>query len=141
MDERSTHIILTLDTERPIEVGDFVSAFESISSQYQKFVRTNYPDVGRDVDIYVKEITPGSIIADLIAWGQSTLAPVGDELQKAITESFVRYMDARLSAYFKIGGRDPKATKSDLSDFMGAVQAIANDTNGSSKNRGGRLQG
>lgn len=140
MDEPSTHIILTLDTERPIEVGDFVSAFESISSQYQKFVRANYPDVSADVDVYVKEITQGSMVADLISWAQSTLAPVGDEMQRVITENFVRYMGTRLSTYFKIGGRDHQVTKSDLADFMGAVQAIANDTNGK-QDRSGGLQG
>jgi hypothetical protein len=128
-----THIILTLDTEQPIEVGDFVSAFTSLSSQYQKFVKTNYPEVSPDIDVYVKEIAQGSIVADLIAWAQSTLAPISDELQKIITEKFVRYMGTRLSTYFKIGGRDPQATRSDIGDFMGAVQAIANDPNGSSK--------
>ena len=133
MDEPPTHIILTLDTERPIEVDDFVSAFTSLSSQYQRFVRTNFHEISPDVDIFVREITSGSIVADLIAWAQSALAPVGDELQKAITEGFVRYLSGRLSTYFKIGGRDHQATKSDLADLMGAVQAIAKDTNGSSK--------
>jgi hypothetical protein len=133
MDDWPAHILLTLDTERPIEIDDFVSAFTSLSSQYQKFVRTNYPNVSSDADIYVTEIRPGSIVADLIAWATSTLAPVAEDLQRQIIQNFVRYMGARLSTYFTTGGRDPQANRSDLSDFMGSVEAIANDPNGSSK--------
>jgi len=133
MDEWPAHILLTLDTERPIEVNDFVSAFTSLSSQYEKFVRAHYPSISPDADIYVAEVRPGSFEADLIAWASSTLAPVGQELQQQIIQHFVRYMGARLSTYFKVGGRDPQATKSDLSDFMGSVQAIATDPNGTSK--------
>src|SRR6266478_222160 len=118
------HILLTLDTARPIEINNFVSAFTSLSSQYQKFVRANYPNVSPDVDIYVAEIWPGSIVADLIAWASSTLAPVGQDLHRQIIQHFVRYMGARLTTYFTPGGRVPEATKSDLGDFLGVVQAI-----------------
>ena len=31
------HIIITLDTKEPIEIGDFVSVFTSVSNQYVKF--------------------------------------------------------------------------------------------------------
>jgi hypothetical protein len=42
------HILLTLDTERPIEINNFVSAFTSLSNQYQKFARAhpNSPRAG-----------------------------------------------------------------------------------------------
>src|SRR5438105_906910 len=126
------HILLTLDTERPIEINNFVSAFASLSNQYQKFVRANYPNVSPDVDIYVAEIRPGSIEADLLAWVSSTLAPIGLDLQRQIIQHFVRYLGARLTAYFTPGGRVPEATKSDLVDFIGAIQAIATDPNATS---------
>jgi hypothetical protein len=127
------HIVLTLDTERPIEVDDFVSAFTSIAGQYRKFVRTNYPDIIPEADIYVTEVRPGSIVADLIAWATSTLAPVADDFQKKAVEQFVKMLGTRISSYFRTGGRDPQASRSDLSDFLGTVQAIANDSNGTSK--------
>jgi hypothetical protein len=95
--------------------------------------RFNYPNISPDADIYVTEVRPGSFEADLIAWATSTLAPVGHALQQQIIQHFVRQIGARLSTYFKIGGRETQATKSDLADFMGSIQAIANDPNGSSK--------
>jgi hypothetical protein len=127
------HILLTLDTKQPIEVNNFVSAFTSLSNQYHKFVGANYPNVSPDIDIYVAEIQPGSIVADLIAWASSTLAPVGLDLQRQIIDHFVRSIGARLTAYFTPGGRVPEATKSDLGDFIGVVQAIATDPNATSK--------
>ena len=132
-EEWIAHIVLTLDTERPIEIDDFVAAFTSIAGQYRKFVRANYPDIMSETDIYVSEVRPGSIVADLIAWATSTLAPVGDHLQKQAVEQFVKYMGSRIGAYFTPGGRDQRANRSDLTDFLGAVQAIANDPNGTSK--------
>ena len=135
MDEENwpARIVLTLDTERPIEINDFVSAFTSLSNQYQKFVRASYPNVSPDFDIYVAEIRPGSIVADLIAWASSTLAPVGHDLQRQIIQQFMRYMGARLTPYFRSGGRLSEATKSDLGDFIGVVQAIATDPHATSK--------
>jgi hypothetical protein len=35
-----THIIVTLDTKEPIEIGDFVTAFTSVASQYDKLLAT-----------------------------------------------------------------------------------------------------
>lgn len=127
------HIVLTLDTERPIEIDDFVSAFTSIAGQYRKFIKANYLDIMPEADIYVTEVRPGSIVADLIAWATSTLAPVADHLQRQAVEQFVKSIGARISAYFTPGGRDQQASRSDLTDFLGTVQAIANDPNGTSK--------
>jgi hypothetical protein len=43
MGDGQTHIIVTLDTKEPIE-GDFVTAFTSVASQYNKFITDIYPD-------------------------------------------------------------------------------------------------
>jgi hypothetical protein len=71
MAEGQAHIIVTIDTENPIEIGDFVSAFTSVANQFDKFIATNHPEISGDAHIFVKEVTSGSIIADLIP-----LAPV-----------------------------------------------------------------
>jgi hypothetical protein len=49
----------------------------------------------------------------------------------AVTHEFIRNYGAKLRAYFKPGGKDKDATKSDLKDLMGALAAIANDPQGS----------
>jgi hypothetical protein len=66
MGDGQTHIIVTLDTKEPIEIGDFATAFTSVASQYNKFMTDNHPEMGGDARVYVKEVRSGSIIADLI---------------------------------------------------------------------------
>lgn len=128
--ESPAHVELNLETKQPIEIGDFVSVFTSISSQYDKFVQDNYPELRQEARIFVTELRPGSIHADLIPVVVATLAPVIDDIRKVIVSRFVGYLVDRITTYFKVGGRVTEASKSDLADFLGTVQAIANDSDG-----------
>jgi hypothetical protein len=124
------HIVLNIQTKDPIELSDFVSAFTSIASQYEKFIRSNYPDLSGDANIFVREVRAGSIEADLIPWalqGLSSVINVIEQIQ--IIDKFVRTYGGRLTTYIG-GSKEPDATRSDLKDLMGAVSAIANDPNG-----------
>ena len=126
------HIIVRLSTKSPIEIGDFVSVFASLASQYEQFIRSDYPDLRAEAQIYVKEIRPGSIEADLIPLLMSIAAALQDSVAKVIIEQFVKKLGEKIGAYFKPGGRVEDASKSDLKDFLGSVQAIANDPDGES---------
>lgn len=129
VDRGAAHIILKICTKQPIEVGDFVGQFTSLSSQYEKFVREHYPELSEEANIFVAEIRPGSIIVDLIPWA-ANVTPLLDHAQKALIDHFVKKYADRIGAYFGLG-KPPDATKSDIQDFLGAVEAIANDPNGS----------
>jgi hypothetical protein len=130
MAESPAHIILNIDTTQPIELGNFVSAFTALASQYSKFMKQNHPDLSPDANIYVKEVRPGSIEADLIPWLMQQIPVIISEMEQVlIVEQFVRTYGARLGAYLS-GRRDPAASDSDLKDFMGSIEAIANDPNG-----------
>ncbi|MCK1410202.1 hypothetical protein [Bradyrhizobium sp. 76] len=126
------HIILNIATKRPIELGDFVSAFSSIASQYDKVVRAQYPELSGDAKIFVREVRAGSIEADLIPWAVQGLSAVVNVIEQIqIVEKFVKTYRAVLGKYLE-GSKETDATRSDLKDFMGAVSAIANDPNGRS---------
>ena len=126
------HIVLNIQTKRPIELDDFVSAFSSIASQYDKFVRSQYPELSGDAKIYVREVRAGSIEADLIPWAVQGLSAVVNVIEQIqIVEKFVRTYGAVLGKYLN-GSKENDATRTDLKDFMGAVSAIANDPNGHS---------
>ena len=129
------HIIVKIDVERPIELGAFISAFTSVASQYDKFIRDRHPEVAPEAQIFVKEVKRGSIVADLIPFlGHDFLgglASIIDPLeQMMIVDEFVRYYGARIKTYIA-GKNDDDASRSDLKDLMGAVAAIANDPDGS----------
>ena len=128
--DEPAHIVLNIQTKNPIELNDFVSAFTSIASQYEKFVRANYPELSGHAEIFVREVRAGSIEADLIPWALQGLSAVVNVIEQIqIVDKFVRTYGGRLSTYIG-GSKEPGATRSDLKDFMGAVSAIANDPNG-----------
>jgi hypothetical protein len=133
MQSGSPYIVLKLDTTEPIELGDFVSAFTSVASQYDQFMRAHHPDLAPDATVFVKEVRVGCIEADLIPWAALSGLPamVGVMDQMLIVEEFVKLYGRRLGAYFTPGGRDETATPSDLKDFMGQIASIAKDPDAS----------
>ena len=125
------HIIITLDTKEPIEIGDFVSVFTSVSNQYVKFISANYPELTPDAKLFVREIKEGSIIADLIPFaplfGAAAIVPILTQMDAII--EFVQKYGGKIKKY--INKKDENsASPSDLKDFLGTVKAIANDPNG-----------
>ncbi|MBR1174883.1 hypothetical protein JQ617_13015 [Bradyrhizobium sp. KB893862 SZCCT0404] len=126
------HIILNIQTQRPIQLDDFVSAFSSIASQYERFVRAQYPELSGDAKIFVREVRAGSIEADLIPWAMQGLSAVVNVIEQIqIVEKFVKTYGGILGKYLN-GGKEADASRGDLKDFMGAVSAIANDPKGRS---------
>lgn len=131
MGEASSHIVLTLDTKEPIELGDFLSAFTALSSQFEKYIKASHPDLSSEAKVYVREVIPGSIVADMIPL-YSIIAPLISEMDKIlIVEQFVRQYGKRLQKYLRGEGRDTEASRSDLKEFCDAVAAIAKDPDGS----------
>ena len=127
-------IFLRIKTRNPIELGDFVSEFTSVASQYEKFIRERHPEFGLDARIYVKQIKRGSIVAELLPFLPLLMFGNTDpfstiEQVNAVTE-FVRTYGGKLKTYFTKGKEVEDATRSDLKDFMGALTAIANDPDG-----------
>jgi len=126
------HIIVTIDTKNPIEIGDFVAAFTSVANQYDKFIREHHPDVNSQAQIFVKEVTQGSIVADLIPF-LPTMFGVDSVIhhieQVNIVTEFVKLYGGKLGAYLS-GGQDESSSSSDLKEFIGSVAAIANDPDG-----------
>ncbi|MGH6735114.1 MAG: hypothetical protein ACRECX_03410 [Methyloceanibacter sp.] len=124
-------IILRLSTEEPIEIGAFVGAFAALGDEYDRYIKTTNPDLVGVADMYVREVRPGSIEADLIPW-LSTFAPFISEMDKAlIVENFIRAWGGRFQALLGKGQTEPPATRSELKDWADAVEAVANDPNGS----------
>jgi hypothetical protein len=64
------YIVVKISTKNPIELGDFVSEFTSVSSQYDKFMRENHPDLSPGAQMFVKQVRRGSIIFELLPYPQ-----------------------------------------------------------------------
>jgi hypothetical protein len=124
------HIVMNISTKQPVELLEFVGMFTSLANQYEKTLREQHPDLDADARIFVSEIRPGSIVAELIPH----LGVIVNHMdQILIVEQFVKTYGQKLAMYFGVGGRDPDANKSDLKDFMSGVAAIASDPDGSAE--------
>lgn len=127
------HVRIKLDTDEPMALSEFVGSFVGIGSQFEKFISREHPALKADSEFFVKEVRSGCVEADLIAWTVSTfsslpgMGPI-DLIDKGqILAKFVSDFGRGLGFYFKKGGRNPAATKSDLADYHRTVAAIARD--------------
>lgn len=123
----AAHLEVVIDVEEPIELGDFVSAFTSVAHQYRRFMAQAHPDLKDDATIFVREVRPGSIIADLLP---SVASLIGLMDQTMIVEQFIRLYGNRLAPYFQQGGRLEDTSRTELTEFMGQMAAVARSKNG-----------
>ncbi len=123
MADRQAHIIVTIDTKEPIELGDFIAAFTSLSSQYQQYIAEYHPELSSEAKIFITEIRAGSIIADLIPFakmfGLATVVPVMEQLD--VIADFVEKYGAKLKGLFSndekaISAAEITTKVSDLND-------------------------
>ena len=135
MTDKDAHLILKIETNAPVELGDFVAAFLGLGSQFERFHDRENPNEPGSAGFYVREVRAGSIIAELVPYVGMAAPILGDALAaiKHANElkKFVENFGSGLKRYFKRGGREPKATKGDLSDFHKTVRAVARDSKGS----------
>lgn len=122
-------IRMKLDTHHPIELGEFVSAFTALASQYDKFVRTEKPDADPEATLFIKEIREGCIEADLIPWIYGAAVAVGETISYSASlitlTDFVDRYGSKLRFFNQPTARDPGASVLDLSDFYDQTAAIA----------------
>lgn len=132
--DNAPHLILKIETQKPIELGDFVGAFVGLGNQFESYYDATHPSERGDVKFYVREVRAGSIIAELVPYiapAVPILAATAAGIKHANDlHKFVETYGRKLSHYFKRGGRDPKATKGDLSDYLKTVAAVAHDPEG-----------
>lgn len=133
--KRVAYIVLRLSTKNPIEIGDFVSEFTSVASQYDKFMRQNYPDLAPEAQVFVKQVKAGSIVATLLPFLPLIVLGAGHEIAQTLehinaVNEFVRHYGGKVKAYFKKDGSVTDASRSDLKDFLGTVSAVAKDPDG-----------
>ena len=126
MERGQPYIRLKLDTNKPIEMGEFVGAFTSIAAEYDRFIRGVEPGQVPDATLYVRDVRDGCIEADLIPWliggGFIGLLAAANTLHE-----FVERYGGRISKYLHPNGRAEDANKSELKHFADQVAAIASN--------------
>lgn len=137
MGEQKAHLTLKLDTDEPIELGDFVGAFTSIANEFDRYVSETYPGVRADTRMYVREVRHGCVEADIVSGLiPAAVAIAGTAVhsveQIMLLEDFVRRWGGRLKAL--ITNNIPKGELENiaqLNDFHKTVRSIVADPNAS----------
>lgn len=125
IDERG-HIILKIDTEKPIETDHFIGAVHSIKNQYEKYISEHYPNLQEPPKFLISEVRKGSLIVDFLP----TIYPLVEHVQHIqIIDDFLCTWQERIKTYLKNGGRDSTAKKSDIKDILDSVEAICENPN------------
>lgn len=128
MERGQPFIRLKLDVDQPIELGDFVSSLTSLGAEYDRFIRSQHPDSTPDATLYVKEVSHGSFIADLIPFAVAGWTATTGVMGQVLTaEQFVRQYMGGLATYLKPGGRAPDVTRAVLKDWSEQMAAVANN--------------
>lgn len=129
MESGAPYIRLKLDTDAPIEMGEFVGAFTSIAAQYDRYIRAEKPDADPEATLFIKEIRQGCIEADLVPWLKGAAYVVGGGITFAAAANtlgdFVDRYGKRLGFYKKDGAQDAKATMSEIAEIVDQVAPIA----------------
>lgn len=71
------HLILRIETQYPIKLGEFVSTFVGLGSQYERFRDGEHPEARGEARFYVREVRAGSIIAELIPYSPYATPALG----------------------------------------------------------------
>jgi len=136
MGEQRAHLTLKLDTEEPIELGDFVGAFTSIANEFERYVSEAYPGTKADPRMYVREVRHGCVEADIVTAIQHAAVLGGAAVLSSaenilILEDFIRRWGGRLTALIK--NEVPKGeleSQPQLTDFLKTVRSINADPKG-----------
>ncbi len=121
----SDTITLTINRENDvIDLLDFASMFAGIGSQFDKFLKAQYPEVHGHAQIGIRDLHYGCIIAELAGVIlPNTIAAMDSAV---IMHDFARLIKAHFEKLLD-GNFLPGARKSDLNDLSGMVSAIAKD--------------
>ena len=132
MEENQATLTLRIDTSQPIEIDAFVGAFTSLAEEYRREIRSKHPEVNSEAKIFVKEVRQGSFEAVLIPLINASAPFIAHMDHVLILEQFVRTWGSRITALATGKMNDWNPTKSELSTFVNATQAIATDPDATS---------
>ena len=135
MDTADAHLILRIETKSPVELNDFVAAFVGFGNQFERFHGEECSTEQGNARFFVREVRAGSIVAELVPYvicaapvlgGILTAVKHGNDLAK-----FVENYGGSIRKYFRRGGREQKAGKGEIADWLKTVEAVAHDADGS----------
>ena len=130
----SAHIRLIINTEKPIELSDFVGQYIAIGNEFERFLKQYHPNKDHRIKFFINEVNHGSIITDIIA--AIAVNPVLPALPMIATqviddimllEDFIKRWGSRLISLMQKSKPDEIYTSKELESFHETVAIVAKD--------------
>jgi hypothetical protein len=123
------YISLTIRNVDPVELTDFTSALLALADEYNRLWSGESTDaVVEDVRLYVKEMRPGSIVADLIALAPGALPFVENSNH---VFAFVGYLKTAFDALLGQSVNPKPLDRSSYENLSSIVDPVAKDAGAS----------
>jgi hypothetical protein len=123
------HLTVEIKNGAPVLLDDFTTSFRALADEYEAYVSDHYHEEdgghGGNVQLYIEEIRPGSIIATLVAMAPYALPFVEN------AKTILGYAKFLKSAYDWFSGHSkekPDLTKRDLENLSKIVEPVAKDS-------------
>lgn len=123
-------LTVEIKNDAPVLLDDFTRSFGALADEYEIYISTRSPfEVTGDVKLYIREIRPGSIVADLIAQ-----APVGVALAlpwiknaKTVVE-FAKYLGTAYEWLIGKTKEKPSLSKQEFENLSTILDPVAKDS-------------
>jgi len=127
MRESNSHLTITLNLSKPIEIEDFARLFAGLGGLFDDYLKSENKELRGSAKLYVREVRKGSIVADLIPQIPDMIGYIDSAL---IVGGFAALFNKRIRDFMR-GKHLEGGKKSELNHVTDAISSVANDPNGS----------
>lgn len=119
-------IIIEYKNQRPIELLDFTASLSALGEEFKNF-SANSSILDSDARLYVREMRPGSVVAELVYWAQQ--APVLSEMSehREIIAGFMCNWQETLKAILDLSPKARELPKSAVKNARAFIEPVAKD--------------
>jgi hypothetical protein len=132
----AAHLTIHIENKNPVELAELSLSFLSLARQYSKFVaKSDLPLSKEQGRLIIKEIKPGSIIADLypyvlLSTGVVLNSPEAIDSIKSVLD-FAKYLKSTFDALLNGKPLEPQVSAQDVRELANVLNATASDIGGS----------
>lgn len=119
-------MIVEFKNQRPIELIDFAASLSALGEEFKHFA-ADKSALDSDARLYVREMRPGSVIAELIYWSQQ--APVIAEMaeHRELIAGFMASWQETLQAILNLSPQAKELPKSTVKNARNFSEVVAKD--------------
>lgn len=125
MGNKESKLTVRFCNKKPVELIDFTESLLGVGQQYIRYIERHPEDAeAKDVKLYIKEVRPGSIVADLIALAPLAI-PFAEQANSII--GFASHAKSVVDYLLGRGEKPADIEKKDYDNYSKIVNPVAKD--------------